>query len=103
MRPTTLLLPAVAAVLLAATGAYAASPALSGSLSTAPLPVETNPGAISGSPQSLQPIPNGDLGTGPSFAPPEQATGTAGSSIFSPNASGSSASGSSTSGMSVGG
>jgi hypothetical protein len=111
MKPTIVILPAVAVVLLAAAGADAASPGLFGTVPGSPNlgpppPIQTNPGAIGGSPQSLQPIPNGGLGSGLGYAPSGQTygttTGTAGSSIFSPNASGSSTSGSSTSGMSVG-
>jgi len=104
MKPTTFIVAAVAALSLTTAGANAASPSLgigSPNLS-APLPNESNPGAIGGSPQSLHSIPSGDLGTGPSFTPSEQTygatTGDAGSSIFSPNAAGSS-----TSGMSNGG
>ncbi len=99
MKPATFIVAAVAALSLAAASANAASPSLgigSPSLS-APLPNESNPGAIGGSPQSLDSIPSGDLGAGPSSTPSEQAygatTGDAGSSIFSPNAAGSSASG----------
>jgi hypothetical protein len=112
MKPIIFVLPAVAALLFAATGANAASLGLSGTVPGSPTlgpppPIETNPGAIGGSPQSLQPIPNGGLGSGLGYAAPGQAygttTGTAGSSIFSPNASDSSISGSSTSGMSGGG
>jgi hypothetical protein len=112
MKPTIFVLPAVAALLFAATGANAASSTFSGTVPGSPTlgpppPIQTNPGAIGGSPQSLQPIPNGGLGSGLGYAPSGQTygttTGTAESSIFSPNASGSSTSGSSTSEMSAGG
>jgi hypothetical protein len=104
MKPT-FIVTGVAALFLTAVGANAQSPTLSGTylgggISSAPLPAETNPGAIGGAPQSLEPASGGGLGL--SDTTPMQtygaATGTAGSSIFSPNASGSS-----TSGMSNGG
>jgi len=103
MKPTTFIVPAVAALLLTAAGANAASPALSGTAPGSaalgpPAPIETNPGAIGGSPQSLQATPNGVHGNGMGYTPPAQTYGTTpgapGSPTYSPNASGSSTSGS---------
>jgi len=109
MKPTTFIVAAVAALFLTAAGANAASPTfgIGSSTSGPPLPNEANPGAIGGSPQSLQPLPSGGLGTGPGYTRSAQTygatTGTSGSSIFSPNVSGSTTSGAPTSGMSAGG
>jgi hypothetical protein len=68
MKPTFFVLPSMAAVLLAATAANAASPTFPGtSLGVRPWahrsPTKRIPNAI-GSPRSLQSIPNGGLGSG---------------------------------------
>lgn len=88
MKATTFLLPAVAAILLTAASANAASPGFGTGSSTlgAPLPNDSNPGAIGGAPQSLQPTPSESGGLG--YATPTQTysatPGGTGNPAFSP-------------------